>query len=261
MLKILRTLTSLILLIASISVFSFAEEKLVLVDEEHAVVTVEFDIKSGSEYRLAVVHGEHKQFYPLVRSSQRFSLPFGDGTYTVAVYEKVQGKSYKLCKKDSFNVDIDEKSQYLASVYDISWTQDDAIVKKAKQLTDGAQSDQEKVERIYAFVTNTINYDYSKVTSISYGYIPNLEQTLSSKRGICYDYASLTAAMLRSVDVPTQLCMGYSNELSVYHAWNKVYVDGQWKVIDTTIDSVNESTNTGHAIYRDESKYSTEKIF
>ncbi len=107
---------------------------------------------------------------------KNFSLPFGDGSYTVAVFKKVEGQSYKLCEKETFDVDVNGNAQFLASVYDIKWTPGDKIEKKAQELVQGASSTQEKVERIYAYVTNTISYDYSKVASISYGYIPNLKQ-------------------------------------------------------------------------------------
>ncbi len=261
MLKNLRLLLIFTILLINLSMVSYAENDFAVIDEEYAIVSVHFEINPNSEYRLAVIKGDDKQYYPLVEADQNFSLPFGDGSYTVAVFKKVEGQSYKLCEKETFDVDVNGNAQFLASVYDIKWTPGDKIEKKAQELVQGASSTQEKVERIYAYVTNTISYDYSKVASISYGYIPNLKQTLSTKSGICYDYASLTAAMLRSVDVPTQLCMGYNSELSVYHSWNRVYIDGQWKIIDTTIDSVNDNTNTSDAIYKDESEYSTKKVF
>ena len=63
-------------------------------------------------------------------------------------------------------------------------------------------------------------------------YLPDVDSTLSEKKGICFDFAALMCCMLRSQGIPTQLVIGYAD--ACYHAWNRVYVDGQWRLIDTT---------------------------
>ena len=56
------------------------------------------------------------------------------------------------------------------------------------------------------------------------------EDLLAQKKGICFDYAALMTAMLRSQDIPTKLVVGYTGNL--YHAWINVYLEGQgWVVI------------------------------
>jgi transglutaminase-like putative cysteine protease len=53
---------------------------------------------------------------------------------------------------------------------------------------------------------------------------------MSSRTGICYDYASLMCAMLRSQGIATRMIHG--NTPQGYHAWNEVYMDGQgWVVV------------------------------
>ena len=44
--------------------------------------------------------------------------------------------------------------------------------------------------------------------------------------GICFDYASLAAAMLRSLGIPCKLITGYVGE-STYHAWNSFYLENE----------------------------------
>ena len=56
------------------------------------------------------------------------------------------------------------------------------------------------------------------------GYIPVPDTVLANKSGICFDYASLMAAMLRSQKIPTKVVVGYAGD--IYHAWISVYVDG-----------------------------------
>ena len=61
---------------------------------------------------------------------------------------------------------------------------------------------------------------------------PGASATLSGTKGICYDFASLFAAMCRSQNIPCALTKGYAG--SSYHAWNKVNVGGKWYQIDLT---------------------------
>ena len=46
---------------------------------------------------------------------------------------------------------------------------------------------------------------------------------MKTGKGICFDYASLMAALLRSQGIPTKLVVGYSGD--AYHAWISVYLD------------------------------------
>lgn len=46
-----------------------------------------------------------------------------------------------------------------------------------------------------------------------------------TKKGICFDYAALMTAMLRSSGIPTRLDIGYAT--NIYHAWISTYLDEQ----------------------------------
>ena len=61
--------------------------------------------------------------------------------------------------------------------------------------------------------------------SVQSGYMPDPDETLKSGLGICFDYASLTAAMLRSQGIPTKVIFGYVSPNGVYHAWNMFYTE------------------------------------
>lgn len=82
-----------------------------------------------------------------------------------------------------------------------------------------------------------ISYDSKKINTIDDSYVPELDKILATKQGICYDYSSLFAGILRSQGIPTKLVKGYKSDLGTYHAWNEVLIDGEWKVIDTTYDA------------------------
>ena len=55
--------------------------------------------------------------------------------------------------------------------------------------------------------------------------MPSPDATLSEQEGICFDYAALTAAMLRSRDIPCKLQIGYAGDIK--HAWIDVYIRGK----------------------------------
>ena len=67
--------------------------------------------------------------------------------------------------------------------------------------------------------------------------MPNPDETLSSKTGICFDYASLGAAMLRAVGIPTKIVCGYVSPGQIYHAWIMVYIDGTWTSAQFDVES------------------------
>jgi transglutaminase-like putative cysteine protease len=117
-------------------------------------------------------------------------------------------------------------------------------LKLAQELTKDLETDKEKIEAVHTYIVKNIKYDYNKINSISTDYVPDIEEVIDSKKGICYDYASLFAGILRSQGIHTKLIKGYKNDLNSYHAWNEVLMDGEWVVIDTTYDAAFRNVNT-----------------
>lgn len=61
-------------------------------------------------------------------------------------------------------------------------------------------------------------------------------RTLLNRQGVCRDYAHLTIAMLRAMDVPARMVSAYAPGLSPmdFHAVVEAFVDGAWYVVDAT---------------------------
>lgn len=61
-------------------------------------------------------------------------------------------------------------------------------------------------------------------------------ETLEVGAGVCRDYAHLTAALLRALDVPARLVSVYAPQLDPmdFHAVVETLVDGRWVVVDAT---------------------------
>ena len=112
-----------------------------------------------------------------------------------------------------------------------SYVPSSACVEKARELTNDATNQGEAVRNICEFVARNTSYDKAKAEKLANesGYVPNPDETLATGRGICFDYASLSAAMLRSMGLPAKVVTGYVGEENLYHAWIMVYIDGTWE--------------------------------
>jgi transglutaminase-like putative cysteine protease len=71
----------------------------------------------------------------------------------------------------------------------------------------------------------------------------------------------LTAVLLRESGIPAKLVMGYKKGMDVYHAWNEVYLNGDWVTVDTTLDAVFYQSNQPYTFAKDASQYKAEKVY
>jgi transglutaminase-like putative cysteine protease len=182
--------------------------------------------------KLQVVYGESKYTYNLSNDGEPcvYPLQSGDGQYTVRVLENVNDSKYM----EVYNIQVDVKLEsefepYLRPSQIVNYTEKSACVALAAQLAQEAQSEIEVVSAVYQYIVENIDYDYEKAQTVADGYLPTPDNTLASRTGICFDYAALAAAMLRSLGIPTQVITGYVQDGAVYHAWNRIYLqDGGW---------------------------------
>ena len=178
-----------------------------------------------------------------------FPLSDGSGKYTIGVYKNTSGTQYATVLTASIDVKLsDEFAPFLRPSQYVNYTAGSQAVKTAAEVCSGAADNLAKVEKVYAYVVNNVSYDRVKAKTVKTGYLPDVDTTLKTGKGICFDYAALMSAMLRSQGVPVKLVVGYTGE--VYHAWinvysekdgwveGKIYFDGrQWKLMDPTFAS------------------------
>ena len=136
-------------------------------------------------------------------------------------------------------------------------------VKKARLLTQDISDEQTKVEVIYNFLVTNFIYDLNKAKTLPLDYRPNIESVYINRAGMCYDFSSLFAAMLRSIDIPTKMVMGYSENVNGYHAWNEVFNSrtGYWTVFDTSYDSQMRALDIPTTMYKEASLYTKLKDY
>jgi transglutaminase/protease-like cytokinesis protein 3 len=228
------------------------------------VIGINYDIPKDKRIKLMITKDNSSYTYNLYASGQAedFPLQQGNGTYKVSVLENTTGNKYKSLYSEVVDVTMsDSNSVYLGSVQNVKWSSSDKAILKAKELTKGKTTDEEKVKAIYNYVVANVQYDYSLANNVTTDYIPNINNTLNTKKGICYDYASLFAAMLRSVDVPAKLVMGNTSYVTQYHAWNEVLMDGKWVTIDTTVDASAAKSKKNADFIKASSKYTAAKYY
>lgn len=132
----------------------------------------------------------------------------------------------------------------------------DIIGEKAKEITKTATTDYERIYQVYEWVINNIYYDYDGLYGKSEIKSSALD-VLKDNKGVCQGYADLTAALLRSIGVPTMVVGGNASspidKNNHNHAWNMAYADGRWIFLDSTWDSGNRYEN-GQYISREPNK-------
>ncbi len=155
-----------------------------------------------------------------------FPLQCGDGQYTFRVMENISDNKYaQLCAAECGVALADEFQPFLRTSDYSRFDENSACVQKAASLASSCKDGLEVVSKVYAFVCRNIRYDYEKAVSVQPGYLPDPDETLESGKGICFDYASLAAAMLRSQGIPTKIIFGYVAPNDLFHAWNMFYTE------------------------------------
>lgn len=196
---------------------------------------------SSSRLKLQVKKGDLTYNYDMPNNGTPVVAPLnmGDGAYQVSVMQNTTESRYiTLCSVDANVVLESEFAPFLRPNVFCEYTENSPVVAKARELVSDAENEGDALRSIYQWIVNNVTYDKSKASELAgkTGYIPNPEETLASQTGICFDYASLAAAMLRSQGIPCKIITGYVAPNGIYHAWNEVWIDGSWKTIAITVN-------------------------
>ena len=185
-------------------------------------------VSAVSEKRLKfqVKIGEETYTYNLAGDGTPsvFPLSCGDGEYRFRVMENVTDSKYAELYSDSCAVTLrDEFQPFLRPSDYVPYDAESLCVARAAELAAAAGSEAELIGAIYGYICKNVRYDREKAAAVTAGYLPDPDATMQSGLGICFDYASLAAAMLRSQGIPTRVIFGYVSPNDVYHAWNMFY--------------------------------------
>ena len=188
-------------------------------------VMIRFLAKTTKELRVQVTGPTGVKYtYTLKQNGdwEVYPLSDGNGEYKIGVFEQIEGTKYATANSVTFTVTLkDEFAPFLRPNQYVNFTKESNVVKKAAELVKGANGLHEQVTAIYEFIIKNFSYDREKARTVQSGYLPDVDAILAAKKGICFDYAAVMTAMLRSQGIPTKLVVGYAG--TAYHAWIDVY--------------------------------------
>lgn len=168
-----------------------------------------------------------------------FPINMGNGSYLFRIMKNIEGNNYVELESTTSDVKlVSEFAPFVIPNMFCNYTPDSDCVKKARELAANANNEGEAVREICTYVVENVSYDTAKARQLTQltGYVPNPDETLSTGKGVCFDYASLGAAMLRSLGFPTKIITGYVSPGDLYHAWIMVYVDGTWQTGEFSVN-------------------------
>ena len=191
-----------------------------------------FSVSAVADKRLKMrvkkMDTEHYYDYDLDQYGKAcfYPLQMGDGEYSLIVYKNIEDTKYGVLDSISVNVALlDEFQPYLHAGYYAFYTKDSKCIAKARELAEEASTANQVVMNIFGYITKSVRYDKPKAKDIPKGYVPDPDETMETGKGICIDYAALTAAMLRSQGIPTKVIFGNVSPNDIYHAWNMFYTE------------------------------------
>lgn len=201
--------------------------------------------RKGAKLKIRIEKGDLTYTYDLPADEEyrTFILSEGSGTYRLRLLEQVEGTTYSILFQKELDVTLaNEFRPFLYPNQYVNFDSDSEAVRWAYAACEQAGANDESAVQnvLFQYVAKNISYDDQKAKDAQEGrltgYLPDVDETLRSKKGICFDYSALLATMLRSKGIPTKLVTGYLSPDDIYHAWNMAYIDGEWIFMDSTLD-------------------------
>lgn len=235
-------------------------------DNKNGTVTMSYVNNEKSKVKLVIQKDKGKQYkYDIPKGEVELTFPLtqGNGKYKLILCRNTTGSKYAVMQSKQVEMKLSaENDAFLTSHYVISWDDTNDAIKKAQSLTKKSRTPKAKLEAIYKYVVKNYSYDYKKAKNIDklsseMAYIPDIDQVLDDKTGICYDISVLMASMLRSVDIPAKVVTGYTPNAATYHAWNSVCYEKKenWRTVDATYDLQMYQAGKKYSMFKDPDDY------
>ena len=117
-----------------------------------------------------------------------------------------------------------------------------SVQELTEYLLQPVSADQDKARSIFAWIRYHIAYDYDAYNDGNRRINKNNQDILNRRRAVCFGYASLFEEMCALAGLPCVRISGYSKgtltsapeQNEPDHAWNAVYLDGSWYLVDIT---------------------------
>ncbi|MBE6131078.1 MAG: hypothetical protein E7183_05090 [Erysipelotrichaceae bacterium] len=116
-----------------------------------------------------------------------------------------------------------------------------------RDIIDDNMTDFEKVKAIHDYLILNVTYD-NELLNLTYQNPSNvskyngfyLEGVFLDKRAVCEGISKAFSVLCNIEGIPCVQVIGYqtNNPNGLGHAWNKVYLDGNWYIVDATSDGI-----------------------
>lgn len=228
---------------------------------------------NGVEVRTSAAQRTDKDVYDI----QLVIPPMEDGEYALTLYSSSERYgTYRSFLTNNIGVTVKNGKAYfkLSAAYSHNYTlynsytltedlttpettdeQDLAVLTNlAYKITEGLTDDYSKALKVHDWIARNIYYDYDAYNTKQYGALTAID-VYNSKRTVCAGYADLYKELMRILGIPCKYVSGIALNEGVFsdwsdyadnkinHAWNEVYADGRWIVLDVTWDSPNKYVN------------------
>ncbi|KAG5264078.1 hypothetical protein AALO_G00271880 [Alosa alosa] len=113
----------------------------------------------------------------------------------------------------------------------------------AQAITEGAQTDLQKLRAIWIWLCHNIEYDVSGYLGLTKK-VTSPEQVIETGRGVCCGYSSVLQQMCREVGIECEEVSGHGKGVGYRqgqtfqntkssHMWNAVHLEGHWYLLDS----------------------------
>lgn len=142
-----------------------------------------------------------------------------DGNVSSTSYDKGSASENYTVVTPGYNCQMEEREERQQQM--------DAEVSQALQGISMEASDYEKIQYVYEYIVNTVDYDLEAPDN------QNIYSVFAGKRSVCAGYAKAAQYLLERLGVPVIYVTGTANGQDT-HAWNIVNCQGAYYHLDTT---------------------------
>ncbi len=209
--------------------------------------------------KLQISKDEKKYNYDLkTMEFETFPINMKNGTYIIKILQQIEGTRYAICASRTIDVQLTNNlSPYLYPNQIVDYTKDSYVYKKSFELVKGDKDDLTRIAHLFKYVVDTLDYDDQKAKDVSETFVlPDIDGSLKSHKGICFDYAACLAALCRIQGIPAKVIVGWTD--IEYHAWVEIYLKDKgwinpkiyfkkekWNLVDPTFSDSKNSDYEG----------------
>ena len=178
------------------------------------------------------------------KSTVKAALTYGNGTYEIDVWTTLSSEAVGITRstrKAKLTVTLNNVSKtggFTLSTGEVAFSTGMHFIKKADEIAATCSNDFEKVSKIYAWLTDYLDYKASDDYTALGLYTCDLDKVYNRGYGVCYDYAVILAAMLRSQGIPCKVVFGKYADSDGGHAWNEIYICSNGSITTDRVDIV-----------------------